>query len=1165
MTSGDDTFITSQPKWQVEEPLLSKITNAEQLEVIHRLETSSYVQVQGPPGTGKTHTIANLIGHLLATGRSVLVTSHTTKALNVLRDKVTNDLRPFCVAALDRSKEEQDQLREAVNVIKAGVSKDKLKLENSVRELKGRRQKLSDKITECEADLRLVVEHEYAKLSFLGITYRPDEAAQYVQNNKATDGWIPGQVTSGVGLPLSLTELDFLYKSNTEFDASDELELSKWLPATNVLLSTDDFAKSCEEESSLANSLKEERSHLWDREVSTEDTAEDIVNVMEVCKKLASDIETASSAEQYVLTAGLVGGARKQTWKDFIEKLDLVIASANSFSTLLLNFGPEIHSALPLEEQRMLLNEIDSHLEQKIKLTAIDLLFHPRWKKYINTIRISQRTPVLKEEFSVLRSLVQLQLERANLADNWDRLAASLGFPMSSTLPSPIEQGISAYRSHIMNHLEWRDQKLAPALYNLSRLGFRWDSYQSELAPLAVNNFELQQLKSALTGYLVDAFEIRLIKQQRSELKQKFELLLKNVTPTDGQEYADATLQLQKAVIVRDVTGYSKACSRIAELWGFQKNVHERNRLLDRLMVHAAAWAEQIRKRTGIHGKSTMPSDPHKAWLWIQLKSELDRRGQLSFEELSKKLETLRSDFLSLTNDLMREQTWLRLRPTDEEISALQAWIKFEEKIGKGTSKLTAFRQTGSRNAMKECKSAVPVWIMPFARAAESFANDGRKFDVVIIDEASQSDPLTLLAFYMGMKIVVVGDDKQVSPLSVGTLVDPIRNLISRHLTDIPHNQLYDGTTSVYDFASIAFGGKTITLLEHFRSVPEIIQFSNGLCYDYAMHPLRESAGVKTIPSVIAYHVEGGLANEKINQIEARTVASLFVAATEQPEYSEKSFGVICLVGNRQAEEVDKLLREKLSEQEYELRQVMCGNAAQFQGDERDIMLLSLVDSPRGGPLSYRAEKKFEQRFNVAASRARDQMWVVHSLDPRIDLKPEDLRKKLIEYAEDPSIAKRILESETVRAESPFEIEVIQRLIAKGYSVKSQFRVGYYRIDLVVEGLNNRLAIECDGGRYHPLEKIPEDMARQALLERLGWTFVRIRGSHFYRDKDGAMDEVFIKLSSAPKITNTTRTNNTYLPEYRKIIEQNLVKYAGQVPTFANYKSDIGNILRNLP
>ena len=72
--------------------LLSKEANREQLEIAERIEQYNAVLVQGPPGTGKTHTIANLLGHFLAQGKSVLVTSHTKKALSVLKEKIPDEI-----------------------------------------------------------------------------------------------------------------------------------------------------------------------------------------------------------------------------------------------------------------------------------------------------------------------------------------------------------------------------------------------------------------------------------------------------------------------------------------------------------------------------------------------------------------------------------------------------------------------------------------------------------------------------------------------------------------------------------------------------------------------------------------------------------------------------------------------------------------------------------------------------------------------------------------------------------------------------------------------------------------------------------------------------------------------------------------------------------------
>jgi very-short-patch-repair endonuclease len=128
-------------------------------------------------------------------------------------------------------------------------------------------------------------------------------------------------------------------------------------------------------------------------------------------------------------------------------------------------------------------------------------------------------------------------------------------------------------------------------------------------------------------------------------------------------------------------------------------------------------------------------------------------------------------------------------------------------------------------------------------------------------------------------------------------------------------------------------------------------------------------------------------------------------------------------------------------------------------------------------------------------------------------LKAGDLRLRLIQHAEDPSALTRALSAATQRAESEFERRVIRRLHEKGYRTHSQWPVGAYRIDIVVVGTDGqKVAVECDGDRYHPSDNLRADMDRQMILERLGWRFVRIRGSRFFRDPDGTMTKVYDDL-----------------------------------------------------
>ena len=112
--------------------LLSKPANREQLEIARRIENYDAVMVQGPPGTGKTHTIANLMGHFLAQGKNMLVTSHTVKALRVLKEKVAPELQDLCVSMLDDSHADLERSVDGITDYMSHADSGKLKREMDI-------------------------------------------------------------------------------------------------------------------------------------------------------------------------------------------------------------------------------------------------------------------------------------------------------------------------------------------------------------------------------------------------------------------------------------------------------------------------------------------------------------------------------------------------------------------------------------------------------------------------------------------------------------------------------------------------------------------------------------------------------------------------------------------------------------------------------------------------------------------------------------------------------------------------------------------------------------------------------------------------------------------------------------------------------------------------
>jgi hypothetical protein len=209
--------------------LFTKEANDEQFQIAERLERYRNVLVQGPPGTGKTHTIANLIGHLLAHGKRVLITALTSKALRVLRDKVVEPLQTLCVSVLDNETESRKQLEASVDAMVARLtSDDPAMLDQEGDRLEADRGRLISELSALQRALIDARQDEYRDLIVDGMRTPPSVAARFVAETTQQNGWIPGPIEPGVAAPLSDEEVAVMYGTNARISADIEIELSRW-------------------------------------------------------------------------------------------------------------------------------------------------------------------------------------------------------------------------------------------------------------------------------------------------------------------------------------------------------------------------------------------------------------------------------------------------------------------------------------------------------------------------------------------------------------------------------------------------------------------------------------------------------------------------------------------------------------------------------------------------------------------------------------------------------------------------------------------------------------------------------------------------------------------------------------------------------------------------
>ncbi|MFA6875375.1 MAG: AAA domain-containing protein [Parabacteroides sp.] len=510
---------------------------------------------------------------------------------------------------------------------------------------------------------------------------------------------------------------------------------------------------------------------------------------------------------------------------------------------------------------------------------------------------------------------------------------------------------------------------------------------------------------------------------------------------------------------------------------------------------------------------------------------EINKLMNIDYEqELRHNLHQIKVKKGRLVAKLAAKKAWIHvLHSIDQDKNIrqhLSAFAQFAIKA-KGKGKKARKFQKDVQREMGKCKDSIPCWIMPLYKVAQSITPEQGMYDYTIIDEASQLGPDAIFLLYISKKIIIVGDDKQIAPENIGVDVDKMTPYIEEFLCDFEFKDCFHPDFSFFDFATV-FCDERIVLREHFRCMPEIIQFCNKYFYapdGKGLYPLKQYSEKRLDPLKTVFCTNGyteGRSSRITNEPEANQIILTITKLIKDNRYNDKTFGVITLQGNQQASLIENLLLKTIGEEEYHKRKIVCGNSASFQGDERDIIFLSLVTAHNHNR-SALTKPVDERRFNVAVSRAKEQIYLFHSVQLE-DLKNNnDLRYKLLDHFKNYntpghfdkqliSIPKqKTLGTQPEPYDSWFEVEVRNEIVMQGFGVIPQYKVaGRYRIDLVMlcpDG--TKLAIECDGDKWHGPEQYQNDIKRQTVLERCGWQFFRVRGYEYYTNRIKSLEPLW--------------------------------------------------------
>ena len=756
-----------------------------------------------------------------------------------------------------------------------------------------------------------------------------------------------------------------------------------------------------------------------------------------------------------------------------------------------------------------------------------------------------------KEELLSVIHLLKTKREKESLKNKWDHLIPSkLGGIDTTKFDKHIDQEIP-YRLIKINDVIEKKELLDRVKHTLSEfdLSISSTTYEEIKFKTQGDINEYNSIKQELEIFISNPLNIAIEEKEISELKSKQKSSLRYLKKLSSNSDFNDSLYSAFKRSDSDCTKYGEYYDKLQKLHSQSQSVSKLKDIISRVSETIPNFAEDLLERK-VDEKITSITDLENTWKASYLDFKLNERNSINPIKIQDRLNGKKDDLERLNSELIQKLSIKHQlsRITPQQHQALRGFVIAQNKITKsGRGKRDATLRKESRNQMKECRSSVPVWIMPLSKVMDNFTIGEDVFDVLIIDEASQADITNLPIFSIAKKSIVVGDDKQVSPRAAGIPLDGIDELINEHLEGIPNKSIYDYKASLYDIACSSFG-ETIRLSEHFRCTPEIIQFCNDLQYQGEIKALRESSDNPTPPSLVPFYVEGRMDESKINYEEAIKIASIAVAMTKNKKYTNSTIGVISLLGNRQHQYIDELLRRFLSTIDYEKHKILCGKASQFQGDERNIVFLSIVESPVSeGPLRMKsAIDNIRKEYNVAVSRAKDQLWIMHSMSPERHLQSEDIRFRLLKHAKDPRDLIDKYSNLTVHAESEFEKSIHEVLLREGYHFKPQYKVGAYRIDIVLFSSDEKkIALECDGNRYHHTEEqIRNDLERQSVLERLGYVFIRIRGSDFYRRREKTIKQLYKKLDELEALKGNKNIKNDNI---RNEIDNDLIKEAEEI------------------
>ena len=354
----------------------------------------------------------------------------------------------------------------------------------------------------------------------------------------------------------------------------------------------------------------------------------------------------------------------------------------------------------------------------------------------------------------------------------------------------------------------------------------------------------------------------------------------------------------------------------------------------------------------------------------------------------------------------------------------------------------------------------LPIWLVKIDEISQGLPLSKEIFDVVIVDEATQCDIASCLpVLQRAKKLVVAGDPNQLRHISflANSRMEAFQKKYNLNL-DARFNYR---KKSLLDFVleHTPNSEQVVLLDEHYRSLPEIIQFSNDTFYDEALRIMQATPTNRTKQAVFIEHVSGEQLKDGTNPEEARLIIDEVkkIIKNDRGRIGDqiKTIGILSPFRN-QTNYLTKLIKKALSTKDIKKHNIRVGTPYHFQGEERDVMFLSMAIDNNSHSASKTHLNKADV-FNVAITRARNKQFVYISASNE-QLNAESLLRNYIETFDGANEhhGKNEYEHDVFSKGVAEALEQLGCTVHLGYDIAgltvdilAKYRDGYLGIDLI--------------------------------------------------------------------------------------------------------------------